>query len=277
MRLYAASSTALRGPLSQPAQPAECLGSCDSAVYFRVGRSVVAVLASDAVRLPCALVLPSTSAELPLTSLPVAGEARIGDGRVEWAGPGGSAGTAGTVNTVNVVASREWAPARARRTPPDPAALAALAAAVGARDLGIDTDLTRDLSAPGAAGGLLGCGPGLTPSGDDVLAGFMLGSLAFGCSTPGAFVAVRELAWSTTTLLSAQLLDHAAQGECIPEVAAVVAGLGMIALGSAGLGGAESLPEATQRLFAVGHTSGAALALGLVRAGERSLARAAAA
>src|SRR6266702_490414 len=99
MRLYAASSTALRGPLSQPAQPAECLGSCDSAVYFRVGRSVVAVLASDAVRLPCALVLPSTSAELPLTSLPVAGEARIGDGRVEWAGPAGTAGTAGSAGT----------------------------------------------------------------------------------------------------------------------------------------------------------------------------------
>jgi hypothetical protein len=262
---------------------------------------VVAVLASDAVRLPCALVLPTTSAELPLTSLPVAGEVRIGDGRVEWAsqadvvagaagtagvgragaagtaGVAGRAGAAGTAGAVSVVASREWAPARARRTSPDPAALAALASAVGGRDIGIDTRLTSDLSAAGAAAGLLGRGPGLTPSGDDILAGFMLGSLAFGCATPGAFVAVRELAWSTTTGLSAQLLDHAAQGECIPEAAAVVAalgspGLGSARLGSAVLGGAERLHEAAERLFAVGHTSGAALALGLVRAGERRLA-----
>ena len=48
--------------------------------------------------------------------------------------------------------------------------LAGLAAAVGDPDAGV-----------AAATGLLGRGPGLTPSGDDVLTGFLVGAAAFRC------------------------------------------------------------------------------------------------
>lgn len=256
MRLFAASSTALRGPLSRPARPAEWLGVGPTALYLRTGRSVVAVLTHDAVRLPCALVLPSTSAELPLTELPAGGDVCIGDGRVEWRGPEG---------TACVAASREWLPARVARIDPDAAAVAALADAACGADAGIDPEETAALAAPipdaAVLAALLGRGPGLTPAGDDVLAGFLLGSLAFGCSTPGAFAAVRELAWSVTTALSAQLLDHAARGECVREAAAAIAALG----------GELDPADAFGRLLAVGHTSGAAVALGIVRAAERRL------
>jgi hypothetical protein len=146
---------------------------------------------------------------------------------------------------------------------------------------------------PSIAAGLLGRGPGLTPAGDDLLAGLLLGGLAFGPAVAGPVVAgpaiagpakadtaradtavadtavadpgtaslravIESLAPVQTTALSAALLRHAARGECIGEVAALAAAL-------AGAGPVES---AASRLLAVGHTSGAALALGLVLAAE---------
>lgn len=96
---------------------------------------------------------------------------------------------------------------------------------------------------------LVGHGSGLTPLGDDLVAGFLATSRALGTATPDVDDAVRgHLA--RTTLLSATLLDCALHGEALPELRAWLT---------------APEPAATERaaaLLAVGHTSGAGLLAG---------------
>ncbi len=262
MRVPAAVSTAVRPVVTGPVQPAQWLGTGPSALYLLIDSGLVlAVLAHDAVRLPRAVVLSSTAAELPLVGLvggderrPV-GPARVGGGRIEWSGAAGP---------VTVDAVRAWAPSRVRPGRTRPAAVAGLRAALAGHDVGVEPSRVDDLAQAGdarqeyaAAAALLGRGPGLTPSGDDVLAGCLLGTRAFGLPAPGLVAAVRDLASRATTALSAQLLrDAAGPGQCVPELAATVDALC----------GRPAPADAVARLLAVGHTSGAALALGLLSA-----------
>ncbi|MDN5930735.1 MAG: DUF2877 domain-containing protein, partial [Pseudonocardia sp.] len=102
-----------------------------------------------------------------------------------------------------------------------------------------------------------GRGPGLTPEGDDVLAGALLAIYA--ARGPGAEPALREVAASVrTTEVAAAFLAWAARGPCVapppdwllaPDPAAP--------------------PRAERRLVAVGASSGAALLAGL-RLGQAS-------
>jgi hypothetical protein len=311
LRCLAAGSSALRPVLEAPARPADCLGVTRGALYLRIAGppGVLAVLTHDAVRLPCGLVLPTTSAELPLTSLapahsmilesytcgnmhnsPGSWGIVIGSGEVRWSGPDGP---------VVVRAVREWAPARPVRGEVAASALAEVRSVLGRAGLsgsglscsglsgtalnaagtnGADAVVSSWLAELGAAAcdqgaataaamRLLGSGPGLTPSGDDVLAGFLAGAAAFGIGAAALREAVAVLAPARTTALSAALLWHAARGECIHELAglaAVLTGQGCSQPGEAG--------RAVSRLVSVGHTSGAALALGLVSAAECALA-----
>jgi hypothetical protein len=262
MQIAAAASSALRGVLTGPAQPARLLGAGPAALYLETARepAVVAVLTHDAVRLPCGIVLPATRAELPLTAIgPVAGGERrsttippagylVGDGRVSWTGPAGPV-------VLDIV--REWPVVRVGTGAPVPAAVRAVRAALRGRS-GELPAVPRTVIGPAIAAGLLGRGPGLTPAGDDLLAGLLLGCLAFGGPAGSLAAAVDSLGPAQTTALSAALLRHAARGECIGEVAALAAAL------TAG-GPVES---AASRLLGVGHTSGTALALGLVLAAE---------
>lgn len=102
---------------------------------------------------------------------------------------------------------------------------------------------------------LLGRGDGLTPYGDDVICGAVLGLLASG-DPRGAWLAdeIRgtDLPAHTTTT-SAALLRCAADGWCIPELDAVLRAL------SRGV----PLADAVSRLLAVGHSSGHGLLTGL--------------
>src|SRR5664279_3613125 len=228
MTFPAAFSTAVRPVLTGPIQPAEWLGASATALYLIIrSGTVLAIVTHDAVRLPCALVLPTTAAEMPLTRFAPAPGRRhlaptsVGAGRVEWTGPAG---------TVTIAGAREWAPASVTTGTPRRAALDALSCAIADRDIGLERErmapLTQAADDPfaqfAAVAVLLGRGPGLTPSGDDLVAGFLLGSRAFGRAVPGAVAAVTELAPGATTALSARLLGHAARGECVPEVAAAV-------------------------------------------------------
>jgi hypothetical protein len=260
MRLTAAASSALRPVLAGPAQPARWLGATRAALYLETAGlpGVLAVLAHDATRLPCGLVLPSTSQELPLTSL-APGRCRclVGDGKVAWTGPGGP---------VEVRVVREWAPGRAAAAIAGGAALAHVRAALPPpAATGVDPRLIAQLrdvaDSTAVVVRLIGRGPGLTPSGDDVLAGFLVGARVFGLHVPGILGAVGRLAAARTTALSAGLLWHAAQGQCIDELAAL----------AAALTGSGATDLAVRRLLAVGHMSGAALAHGLVVAAERAL------
>jgi hypothetical protein len=94
---------------------------------------------------------------------------------------------------------------------------------------------------------LVGRGDGLTPYGDDVLCGWLAVTRAAGVPTPEVDARVSELA-STTTLLSATLLDCAMHGEVIPQFAAWLGALGT----------SEEEPREAA-LARVGHTSGRGL------------------
>ena len=287
----AAASSALRAVLAAPAWPAECLGVTRGALYLKIARppGALVVLSHDAVRLPCGLVLPTTSAELPLTALArpnfmilesyACGSVHnsqgswsivIGDGAVSWTGPAGP---------VVVRATREWAPPRLARGEVAAAALAAARAGLSGSDPGAGSPRLADLAAAArdpdasaaaisAATSLLGAGPGLTPSGDDVLAGFLVGATAFGVDAAALRHAIALLAPARTTALSGELLWHAARGECIDELAAVAA-----VLTSQPRHGPEQAGRAVGRLLSVGHSSGAALAFGLVIAADGALQR----
>ncbi len=94
---------------------------------------------------------------------------------------------------------------------------------------------------------LAGRGPGLTPAGDDLLAGYAAGLVLFAGRVDQARL-IAERAAPRTTLLSATLLRHAARGE-LPEPA------------HAFLEHGDPFP-----LLGFGHTSGTGLLLGLALA-----------
>jgi hypothetical protein len=260
MEMTVGCSSAIRADLDAPDRPADVLGASDRALYLRTvggGRIVVAVVTADAIRLPCALVLGTSSRDVPLTEMrPDAGSpATIGSGRISWRSAAGA---------VILTIGSEWAPARPGKMSPrrDRAAALrsesrrlrhgsaehALMALEHAARFGHDAGAAHD-----AVGALLGAGAGLTPSGDDVLAGFVLAAEAFGLDVSAVRSLLEDLADERTTALSAQLLRHAMGGECIPELAALIRSL-------AGIG---ELRRATEVLLNVGHTSGAALATGV--------------
>ncbi|HYN73521.1 MAG TPA: DUF2877 domain-containing protein [Nakamurella sp.] len=119
-----------------------------------------------------------------------------------------------------------------------------------------------------AARRLVGRGLGLTPGGDDVIAGALCGLHATGATRRARALAAVALDDVTdrTTLLSADLLRLAAQGDACLEILGVLRtmhrvrdrpGVAESALDRSALDGA------LDRLLAVGHTSGADLATGL--------------
>jgi hypothetical protein len=100
---------------------------------------------------------------------------------------------------------------------------------------------------------LVGAGPGLTPAGDDVLAGALVAAHATGDPRLAALRAGTRAALRTrgTTAVSRGLLTHALDGWSTPELAAFVTA---VCAGDVG--------AAAHRLLAVGSSSGAALAAG---------------
>lgn len=99
-----------------------------------------------------------------------------------------------------------------------------------------------------------GRGPGLTPSGDDVLAGLLLVARASG--GPGAEPALRALAGQVrTTEIASGFLAWAARGQCIAPAHAVLASLACL--------GPTATAPACAELASIGAGSGAALLLGL--------------
>ncbi|GAB3770172.1 hypothetical protein FB382_000711 [Nocardioides ginsengisegetis] len=97
---------------------------------------------------------------------------------------------------------------------------------------------------------LVGRGDGLTPSGDDLLCGWLAAHRATGEPTPEVDEAVRALL-PATTLLSATLLDCALHGEVLPQFSAWLAALGT-----------PAEADRAAVLESVGHSSGAALLYG---------------
>ncbi|RJL31329.1 DUF2877 domain-containing protein [Bailinhaonella thermotolerans] len=268
VRINGAASAALRAPLDFPRRPGRVLAAFSLGVYVEVRAEaepyVIAVLDSAATRLPNAVVIGGGTA----ITADVGDEAAVGDGRLlvgdaeirvrRWWDP---APVVAPVAPARLAAAIEIMAAVCDRSPRRPglgdhSSALRLAAACAGDDL---------LGATVAAEELVGLGPGLTPSGDDMLAGLLLGLRALGRAA-GAPRAARLADWlgaavtfdarARTTAISATLLTCAARGESCAEAAAVLHAIP---------GRAPLLP-ALHRLLHVGHTSGADLAWGLLTA-----------
>ncbi|MGY1847161.1 MULTISPECIES: DUF2877 domain-containing protein [unclassified Blastococcus] len=269
----AAASTAVADVLRGPVRPARVLLSLPAALYVQVAGErglgeVVGVLTSDAARLPLGCVLFRPSNGRPLTGLPAGAPAEVGAGRIvvgdlavsasAWWDPrprlpgGRPALLPEGVRQLRTALYGEGVPHSAFTLPGLPTGpggpLAALRGAVRRADLE---------AALRTATRLIGLGPGLTPAGDDVVAGTIAGLVLLGHPAAERFAAgVCSLAGGRTTELSRALLRHAAAGQVSGEYAAVLRGLV----------GERPLGPAIGRLLATGATSGRAMALGLCTA-----------
>jgi len=112
----------------------------------------------------------------------------------------------------------------------------------------------REGDVRGAAQALAGAGPGLTPSGDDALAGILFARRALGGQESEAPLAA-VAAEARTTALAAAFLHWAARGQSLACVHDLLA--------AATRGDRAAAEGAARRLAGVGHSSGADLALGL--------------
>lgn len=264
MTVPGAASSALAGLLDGVQRPARVVGVLRAAAYLGVGGpdpEVMALVTRDAVRVPNAVVLPLTTADAPFAGVRPGMRATVG-------------GAAVRVGPLAVAVARWWAPGRPRiadvggalaragefgglvaaAARPLPDALAAPAAALRAGLAAGDRDATGR-----AVLGLLGLGPGLTPSGDDVVAGALVTVRALGAAGAAADGAARTIeacAHRRTPLISAGLLRHAAQGRCVPPLATMISALG----------GTAPLDAPLASLLAVGHHSGSDLARGVALA-----------
>lgn len=223
---------------------ATVMGATSAACFLRLpGGTLMALLCVDAVRLPFGILTGVSSAASPWRRLAAGDPARVGRG--ELALPG-----------LRVRVSRWWRPPQVR--PADaPAALRRGLAALESQ-LGPCADAPV-IRAGGDPMQLLGRGPGLTPYGDDVLAGRILAAVAWGGDRGLPGVSVGATAAGATTAVSAACLVEAAAGRGVPEVVALVSAVGRSRVGRSGTG----VPAALARLLRVGHTSGHGLAVGV--------------
>jgi hypothetical protein len=284
MRMVGAASLGVRSLIDGPRRGARVIAAFPAAIYLELRQPdpeprVLALVTPAAIRLPNAVVVthdrepggapgaPRAAADPgPLNAMAAEGVAWVGDtavqaGRIRvpvrrWWDPSPVLGPLSRARLEQGCLLLEEMCAASARRPGlgDHEAPTALAASCAAGDLA---------GAVEAAEHLVGLGPGLTPSGDDILAGVLLALRLLGGAIRGGTRAVWLADWLSaavtsdaserTTPVSATLLHCAARGQAAGEVAAVLRGFA----------GQEPVAPAVTRLLATGQTSGADLASGL--------------
>jgi hypothetical protein len=256
-----AASVLVRDLFVGPVRAAAVVAAGPVATYLDVEGRLVAVVGAGGVQLPCAVVVSGTLTVAPfLTRRSGSGGRHHHDDLAVGAGAIHQHGR-------RVLTVGRWFDPRVRVPTVDPRARARFATLVRRRrrvDPLLPTEVVERLAddlaagdARGAVAALLGRGTGLTPAGDDLVAGALAALRALESpAAPGLGRAVRAVAPAATTRLSAALLEAADAGAVVPEVAAVLR-----ALAGADAG---SLDAATRRLVGLGHTSGWHLAAGLL-------------
>ncbi|HEX7189539.1 MAG TPA: DUF2877 domain-containing protein [Actinomycetes bacterium] len=239
--LPGAASTSVRDLLSGPPRAGRVVGVHPSCAYVLTGPQLVALESADGLGLPCAVRLGADRAAAPFGDVRRGDPALVGDGTL-------------TAGPLSARVARWWSPPRVRAGH-SPARLGLLA--------GLLEGLPAPVAADLPAADLLGRGPGLTPAGDDVLAGWLL-AVHHHEALRDPLVAVFDDLAARTTSLSAALLREAAEGRGLPAAVAVADSV-------AGHGAEGDLRVAVAALLAVGHSSGLALAYGILR-GARAVA-----
>lgn len=256
IRVPAVASSAIRGLLSGPETPATILGASSYAVWFLLGDDVVVASTRDSSRLPNSVEVASDADGGDLENVRDASNAVIGEGHI-------------VAGNLEIAAVRWWDPKPAL-PPMSRRSLGAAIQGLPATVTGVDHARLRtamrkrsSVDLTSAAVKLIGRGPGLTPEGDDYLAGGLaavrlLGSAVGSVSTvrmlDAAADEISRLAHRRTTAFSAALIDHALRGDV-----AASAGAFLRALAGRGAVGASH-----RELLRVGHSSGPALAAGIV-------------
>lgn len=254
-RVAGLASIAIHGLVTVP-RTAEVLGTSGHAVWLLVENSVVVVSTSDATRLPNSVEIAATADENLFQSVQHGAPVEVGWGRV-------------MLENLAVSVARWWDP-----RPPLPeiavedlasaiAGLPSTVAAVESERLHAALSLCSPTSLLAAAKPLIGKGEGLTPEADDYLAGALASTRLLSEALnhrPGTVMLDRtarliaRLADARTTTFSAALLQHALRGQ-------VAAPAGALLRAFAGRG---DVAATHQDLVKIGHSSGPALAAGMV-------------
>ena len=256
VRVPAVASLALKRLFSPGDVNATVLGASSHAVWLLAGGEVVVVSTRDATRLPNSVEVAARSGAGLFDSVTHGESVVVGRNALEF-------------GSFIVELVRWWDPRPALPS----ASISDVASAI--RGLphtvpAINSGVLRSALAAGspdhlvgASAGLLGRGPGLTPEGDDVLAGALaairtlgtaLGSRPALAMLDASQAALVDAANDRTTTFSAALISCAARGEV-----AAPAGIFLRALAGRGHVGSSH-----RDLLRVGHTSGPALAAGIV-------------
>jgi hypothetical protein len=276
--LPATASSGIAAIVGGAPRDATVLAAFDRAVYLAHADGVLAIETSDGTGLPNGLVVAVPSSRRPLAGARSGPTVTIGRGQV----------VVGDL-TVRAVRWRRARPVLPHVRPPQLAATVADArTALATRAAGLPAELAAPFDAHVAAMAaadeegavtlarreLLGRGPGLTPSGDDLLAGLVAGVVLLADAVHGragrplADVAQRvgsrlaAAAPDATTAISAALLQHAAHGEVAEPAAQLLRTLA----------GHGPVDDAVAGLLAVGSSSGRDLAAGILAAAELVLA-----
>lgn len=213
--------------------PRTVLHASSTAIYVDLDGWCLGLVSATATRVPCALwsTLPDLADLAELADL--AGRDQHAEVRAGTLVVGGHETRIGRLVDVTAPAPRRTSFSGGRTAAPHPV--------TAGLDLPADGRLTTT-----HLDDLLGRGPGLTPLGDDVLAGWFATRAAAGRPDPVLASAVRRRL-GVTTLLSATLLDCALRGEVLPQLADWLA---------------DPTTATTDALLAVGATSGAGLLTG---------------
>ncbi len=227
--VQASAAPRVAGLLEGPLREVPVVHRGRDAVYVDLDGWCLGIVSGPATRVPCALAVASS---LALDGVTVTS---VGEGAVHLGGL-----------EIAVRVSRLVDATAPKLRPPGPGAVQLLrnCGETAATELGA---LVQHVTT--APERLVGRGSGLTPLGDDVLAGWAATSYALG--EPVTLPDAR----GRTTLLSATLLDCAQRGEVLPEFRALVVALHRP-------DDREALADAAAALADVGHTSGSGLLLG---------------
>ena len=260
VRAPAVASVAVRSVLSSGGVRAEVLGVSSHAVWIRADDDVVVVSTRDATRLPNSLEICAEAAADPFGLIERRDRVTIGSESVAF-------------ESLTIEAVRWWDPR------PVLAPVTSRELSVRLRDLpsfvpdletehlrvALSTASPSDLRS--AAMALLGRGPGLTPEGDDFLAGALAATRIFGAGLgaersltmlDSAGDRLTRTAGVRTTAFSAALIRCAIRGEVAAPAGAFLRALA----------GRGDVSETHRNLLSVGHSSGPALAAGIVLGAE---------